>query len=76
MAAEELIVQAVRKRIEQRRKEIALKWPMNLPEREYWKHIGRHEELEAFATAVQEAVRKANSVTEGGEDHDDEVDAA
>jgi hypothetical protein len=75
MAAEELIVAAVRKRIAQRRQEIAEKWPKNLSEHEYLKHVGRHEELESFATAVQEAIRKANSVDEEAE-HDPETDAA
>jgi hypothetical protein len=54
------VLAAVRKHIEARRRDIAAKFPRNLPRREYWKLVGRSEELEAVAAEVQAAVRRAN----------------
>jgi hypothetical protein len=57
---EEYALAAIRKYIERRRQDIAGKFPKNLRPDEYAKHCGRHEELEAFADAVKDAIRKAN----------------
>lgn len=70
----EMVLAAVRKHIASRRQDISEKFPKNLPRREYWKHVGRHEELESLAGAVQDAVRKANAADAPGDP--DEPDQA
>jgi hypothetical protein len=67
----EISLTSLRKHIAERRQVIAEKWPKNLPPDEYQKNIGRHEEVEAFAAVVQDAVRKANEASVEGEDDDD-----
>lgn len=69
---DQYVLTAIRKHIVARRLDIAAKFPKNLPRREYLKHCGRHEELEAFSAAVQNAVRKAN---DAGQELDDAPDA-
>lgn len=68
---EEFVLAAVRKHIATRRQEIADKWPKNLPRREYFKHVGRHEELETLSSMVQDAIRKANAADHGDPDEPD-----
>jgi CRISPR/Cas system CSM-associated protein Csm2 small subunit len=54
----------LRKHIADRRTEIAAKFPKNLGPIEYNLLCGRHQELEAMATVLQEAIRKANSAAQ------------
>jgi hypothetical protein len=68
---EDMVLATIRRHIADRRQAIALKFPKNLAPEEYLKHVGRHEELEALATVVQDAVRRANAQDLGIPDESD-----
>lgn len=64
------VLTALRRYVAQRRQEIADKFPKKLEQREYDRTCGRHEEVEAIAKVMQDAVRKANSTAEVDDDPD------
>jgi hypothetical protein len=68
----ESVLQAVRRHLAARRLTIAEKFPKNLPRKEYHRHCGRHEELESFAAALQDAIRKANATDGQSPDETDD----
>lgn len=68
---EDMVLAAIRRHIADRRHAIATKFPKNLTPEEYLKHVGRHEELEALAAVVQDAVRRANAQDSGATDDAD-----
>jgi len=70
MADELASLAALKRYVAQRRADLADKFPKKLDPREYDRHCGRHEELESFAQALQDTIRKANSADGGGDDDD------
>ena len=64
----QFVLAALKRYVVERRQEIADKLPKKLEQREYDRTCGRYEEVESLAKMMQDAIRKANDLSES--DHD------